>query len=168
MKEHFVRPNCSQTRLAVLYHNALFIDVGFVTFSAQNTTDGTRALYIICLPSLAKVLKIIYPFLQQEGCSKAATIPRDQHRGFLCRYQQTHSPPGPQELKHSELAGRARWSCITAAPQIQASTANPKSRSHRVLARAPLKMGCVLSGRHSRLPLPCCKPSGYIFVSENK
>lgn len=118
MKEHFVRPNCSQTRLAVLYHNALFIDVGFVTLSAQNTTVGTRALYIISLPSLAKVLKIIYPFLQQEGCSKTATIPRDQARGLLCRYQQTRSPPGPQELKHRELAGRTGWSwthywCLT-------------------------------------------------------
>lgn len=57
---------------------------------------------------------------------------------------------------------------ITAALRIQALTANPEPRSHRVLARAPLKMGCVLSVRRSSSPLPCHKPSGYICVSENK
>lgn len=160
MKEHFVRPNCSQTRLAVLYkpsciYNALFIDVGFVTLFAQNTTVETRALYVTCLPLLAKVLKSFTQSYSKRDAPKQQQSLRTRMGHFsaslLC-HRHKPLPAKPQPTWPSGVGSSSTASWLGVFGKAECTAANPKSHSHWVQARAPLKMG-VLSARHSSLPV---------------
>lgn len=79
MKGHCVRPNCSQTGLAVLaepscIHNAQVTDVGFVTLSAQNTTVENQGFVRYLLAIAGKSAKIIQFYSKRDAPKQQQTI----------------------------------------------------------------------------------------------
>lgn len=176
MKEHFVRPNCSQTRLAVLYkpsciYNALFIDVGFVTLFAQNTTVETRALYVTCLPLLAKVLKSFTQSYSKRDAPKQQQSLRTRMGHFsaslLC-HRHKPLPAKPQPTWPSgvqvQRVGRVCLVKLNALLPIP----NHIPIEYKPEPRSRWGVFCLPDIPVSQLPLPCHKPLGYSFFSLTK
>lgn len=92
-----------------------YSDVGFLTPFAQNTTVEVGALYVICLPPGAKVLKSFIQSYSKGDALRSSSNPSGPGPGVSVPgraavgrsgHQQNHGQSSPTEFKYSAVV---RW-----------------------------------------------------------